>query len=216
MGASDYLLPNNRVLRYNFRERMIHWSAAVSYVYLLLTGLAFWSPWLSWIAVVLGGGWVSARLHPWAGLIFTFAVLLMYAQWADQMHETPADKAWWAAMNHYISNEDEQVPPAGRFNGGQKFLFWSFFWCGILLLLSGVVLWYPVQFPAAVRLVAIFIHPVAALITIGLFMLHVYMGTAYERGAFGSVIRGDVSRAFAMRHHRTWFEDLVRAASPRK
>ncbi len=47
-------------------------------------------------------------------------------------------------------------------------------------------------------------------------MLHVYMGTAYERGAFGSVIRGDVSRGFAMRHHRTWYEDLVRDSSTRK
>lgn len=216
MSASEYLLPNDRVLRYNFRERMIHWTAAISYVYLLLTGLAFWSPWLFWLSVVLGGGSVSRMLHPWAGLVFTFAVLLMYGQWAEQMHETSGDKAWWAAMRHYITNEDDLVPPAGRFNGGQKFLFWSFFWCGILLLLSGVVLWYPQQFPQMLRLTAILIHPAAAMITIGLFMLHVYMGTAYERGAFGSVMRGDVSRAFAMRHHRTWIEDLVREASPRK
>ncbi len=47
-------------------------------------------------------------------------------------------------------------------------------------------------------------------------MIHVYMGTAFERGAFHSVIRGDVSRAFAMRHHRTWFEEIQREASARK
>jgi formate dehydrogenase subunit gamma len=216
MSSSGFLLPNNRVLRYNFRERMIHWTAGVSYVYLLLTGLAFWSPWLFWIAVVLGGGTVSRMLHPWAGLVFTIGVLLMYGQWAGQMRGTAGDKAWWAAMRHYISNEDELVPPAGRFNGGQKFLFWGFFWCGILLLLSGIVLWLPQDFPPAIRLVAIFVHPVAALITIGLFMLHVYMGTAYERGAFGSVIRGDVSREFAMRHHRVWYEEVARESSARK
>jgi len=216
MSSSGFLLPNNRVLRYNFRERMIHWAAGISYVYLMLTGLAFWSPWLFWLAVVLGGGTVSRVLHPWVGLGFTFALILMYGMWAGHMHETAGDKAWWDAIRHYISNEDEKVPAAGRFNGGQKFLFWSFFWCGIVLLVSGVVLWFPQEFPEALRLAAIFLHPVAAMVTIGLFMLHVYMGTAYERGAFGSVIRGDVSREFAMRHHRTWFEEIVREAPPKR
>jgi formate dehydrogenase subunit gamma len=216
MNGSQYLLPNDRVLRYDFRERLAHWLAGVSYVYLLLTGLAFWSPWLFWIAVILGGGSTSRMLHPWAGLIFSFAVLRMLVLWGNQMRETPGDKAWWQAIEHYISNEDEKVPAAGRFNGGQKLLFWSFFWSAILLLLSGVVLWFPDKFPQALRLVSVFVHAVVALVTIGFFMLHVYMGTAYERGAFCSVIRGDVSRAFAMRHHRTWYEDLVRDASPRK
>jgi formate dehydrogenase subunit gamma len=216
MSSADNLLPNNRVLRYTFRERMIHWTAGVSYVYLLLTGLAFWSPWLFWIAVVLGGGSVSRMLHPWAGLVFVYAVILMYGKWSAEMRGTPEDKAWWDAMKFYISNEDEKVPPAGRFNGGQKFLFWSFFWSGIILLLTGIVLWYPQEFPEGLRLAAIFLHPVIALATIGLFMLHVYMGTAYERGAFGSVIRGDVSREFAMRHHRTWFEAILRQASAKR
>jgi formate dehydrogenase subunit gamma len=216
MSGSENLLPNDRVLRYSFRERMIHWGAAVAYIYLLLTGLAFWSPWLFWIATVLGGGSTSRMLHPWMGLAFTFAVVLMYGSWASQMRGVPEDKAWWDAMKYYISNEDEKVPAAGRFNGGQKFLFWGFFWSGIVLLLSGIVLWYPQQFPQALRLVAIFLHPVFALATIGLFMLHVYMGTAFERGAFGSVIRGDVSRDFAMRHHRTWFEEILRQASAKR
>ena len=69
MSASP-ILPNGRVLRYTFHERLVHWLAAVSYIYLMLTGLAFWSPWLFWIAVLFGGATVSRELHPWAGLIF--------------------------------------------------------------------------------------------------------------------------------------------------
>ena len=216
MSSSGYLLPNDRVLRYTFRERIVHWMAAVSYIYLMLTGLAFWSPWLFWIAIVLGGGSVSRMLHPWAGLVFVFSVILMYGMWSTQMHETEADKAWWSAIENYIRNEDDQVPAEGRFNGGQKLLFWGFFWCGVLLLLSGIVLWLPQDFPHILRLIAIFVHPSAAMLTIGLFMLHIYMGTVFERGAFGSVIRGDVSRAFAMRHHRTWYEQVVRESSAKQ
>jgi cytochrome b subunit of formate dehydrogenase len=56
----------------------------------------------------------------------------------------------------------------------------------------------------------------AALVTIALFMIHVYMGTAMERGAFGSVIRGDVSRSWVEHHHRTWYQQLIKGSSARK
>src|SRR2546430_16259019 len=85
-------------------------------------------------------------------------------------------------------------------------LFRSFFWGGILLLLSGVVLWFPEYISwnlRFLRYLAIIVHPAAALFTIGLFMIHLYMGLFAERGAFGSVIRGDVSMAFAKRYHRS-------------
>jgi len=219
MSGDTYLLPNGRVLRYSFRERLVHWFAAVSYVYLLLTGLAFWSPWFFWLAVVLGGATISRELHPWLGLVFTVAVLQMFRMWGSQMKETSSDKAWWASIGHYIRNEDSQVPSADRFNPGQKLLFWGFFWNGILLLLSGLILWFPQYIPwnlRFLRLAAVIIHPICALFTIALFIIHVYMGTAMERGAFGSVIRGDVSRAWANEHHHTWYEELLRNPNAQK
>ena len=54
---------------------MVHAVAALSYVYLLLTGLAFWTPALYWIAVVLGGGFLSRAVHPWVGLVFAAVVV---------------------------------------------------------------------------------------------------------------------------------------------
>jgi formate dehydrogenase subunit gamma len=197
----------DRVLRYTFRERLMHWTAGLSYVYLLLTGLAFWSPWLFWLAVVLGGGTISRMLHPWVGVVFTLALFWMFSVWAGQMRSTDRDRAWWRSLRHYIRNEDDQVPPAGKFNGGQKLLFWGFFWCGIVLFLSGLVLWFPDRIPF-LRLAAVIVHPIAALLTIALFMVHVYMGLAVEPGAFGSIVRGDVSRKWAARYHRAWYEQL--------
>jgi formate dehydrogenase subunit gamma len=206
------IIANGRVLRYSFHERLVHWLGGFSYVYLLLTGLAFWSPWLFWIATVLGGPTVSRELHPWVGVIFVFATFLMYGMWGRQMRQTESDKAFWQAVPHYIRNEDEMVPSADRFNAGQKLLFWGFFWCGILLLLSGLILWFPHLVPWNLRYLryfAVIVHPVCALLTIGLFIIHVYMGTAMERGAFGSVIRGDVSIGWAKRYHRVWYERLA-------
>jgi len=217
VSKTEQLLPHGHILRYQFHERLTHWIAAFSYIYLLLTGLAFWSPWLFWVAVILGGGPVSRMLHPWIGLIFVAGVFQMYGMWASQMGFTDVDRAWFKSMEHYIKNEDEQMPPAGRYNAGQKMLFWGFFICGVLLLLSGVVLWFPEYIPWSwryLRYIAVIVHPGAALLTIGLFLIHIYMGVFAERGAFGSVIRGDVTLAFAKRYHPGWYKEITGEARP--
>lgn len=216
MSHEQQLLPHGRILRYEFHERLTHWIAGFSYLYLLITGLGFYSPWLQWLLVVMGGGQTSRILHPWLGLIFAAAVLYMYVLWASQMHMTETDKAWWNAVGLYARNEDDKMPPAGRYNAGQKLLFWGFFVFGLLLLLSGLVLWFPEYIPWSLRFLrytAVIVHVGSALITIGLFMLHVYMGVFAERGAFGSVIRGDVSSEFARRYHPGWYEEVTGASS---
>jgi formate dehydrogenase subunit gamma len=219
VSVSSQILQYGRILRYTFRERATHWIAAISYIYLLLSGLAFWTPSLFWLANVLGGGQLARMIHPWVGLIFTGAVIYMYVLWANQMHMTETDKAWWQSLRYYVRNEDDKLPPAGRYNAGQKLLFWGFFVCGLLLLLSGVVLWFPELIPwnlRYLRYVAVLVHASSALITIGLFMIHVYMGVFAERGAFSSVIRGDVSVEFAKRYHPGWYDEIVRSSAPRR
>lgn len=219
MTHPEQIALHHHVLRYTLKERLIHWVAAGSYLYLLATGLAFWSPWMFWVAAVLGGGQVSRMLHPWAGLIFVASVIYMYAMWSRQMRFQAVDREWWKSLQYYITNQDEKMPPAGRYNAGQKMLFWSFFWAGLVLLLTGLVLWFTDSLPWSLRwlrYVAVILHPIAALVTIGNFMIHIYMGVFAERGAFGSVIRGDVSMAFAKRYHPGWYEEIVGSSDPRK
>lgn len=219
MSHQEQLIPHGHVLRYTFPERLLHWVAAGSYLYLLGTGLAFWSPWLYWLAAVFGGGQISRMLHPWMGLVFVAAVCYMFAMWAPQMRFEPVDRAWFRALPKYVTNHDDEMPPAGRYNAGQKVLFWSFFYGGLLLLLSGIALWFTESIPWSlrwVRYVAVVMHAATALFTIGNFMIHVYMGVFAERGAFGSVIRGDVSLTFAKRYHPGWYKEIVGDAEPRK
>lgn len=205
-----------RIVRYTFRERLVHAVAAVSYVHLLLTGLAFWTPWLYWLAIVLGGGYVSRLLHPWAGLVFSVAVAAMYATWRRDMRTTADDRAWRKAIGHYVRNEDAQVPPAGRFNYGQKTLFWLMVGGGVALLLSGVVLWWVAAVPGelrAVREAAVLVHAAAALATIGGFIVHVYMGVAVVPGGLSAIVHGEVTDAWARHHHPLWLSRQAGAVS---
>lgn len=200
------------ILRYTLTERVMHWIGGLSYTYLLLTGLAFWSPYLFWIADLFGGGPTSRFWHPWAGVLYTVSVLWMYKVWRSDMLTTPQDRTWEQALHHYIRNEDENLPAIGRFNIGQKYFFWLMFYGGIALFLSGVVMWFTDRLPASLqwlRLLADLVHVVAAGLTIGAYIIHVYMGTAVVRGGFTSIIRGEVSPGWAKTHHRLWYEHLT-------
>ena len=40
-AEADEILPNGHIMRYPFRERLMHWINGFAYLYLMLTGLAF-------------------------------------------------------------------------------------------------------------------------------------------------------------------------------
>src|SRR5262245_56420900 len=187
---------SERVVRYTLRERLVHAVAGMSYVYLLLTGLAFWTPALYWLAIVLGGGYLSRLLHPWAGLIFSGVLLVMWASWRRDMKTTPGDKEWRKHIVEYMTNRDEKVPPVGRFNYGQKQFFWLMVVAAWALVISGVVLWAITSVPAGLawlRYTAILVHSISALATVGLFIVHLYMGIAVVPGGLSAIVRGDVT-----------------------
>jgi formate dehydrogenase subunit gamma len=201
----------DRILRYTLGERVMHWVAGLSYVYLLATGLAFWSPYLFWVAGLVGGGPTARFWHPWMGVLWFASAFWMYAAWRRDMRITEADREWATHIVDYIRNRDENLPPIGRFNIGQKQFFWVMFFGGIVLLLSGVAMWFVNDIPPDwrwLRYTAVLVHVVAALLTIGAFIIHVYMGTAMVRGGFTSIIRGEVSSAWARMHHRLWYEQV--------
>jgi len=224
-------MAHGNVLRYNLTERMVHWAAALSYIYLALSGLAFWTPWMWWLAAVLGGGPVARAVHPWMGMVFTLAVVYMYRMWLPDMRITATDMEWKKTIGAYVRNEEEQshpvraargfdrFAPVDRFNLGQKYLFWVMFWGGVALLVTGVILWFSDSLPwnlRYLRLISVFLHPVAFLITFGGFIIHVYMGTAVVRGGFSSVIRGEVSEGWARYHHKLWLDRVTGEAAAKK
>ena len=207
------------IARYSLGERVNHWIGALTYIYLLMTGLAFWSPYLFWLAVVVGGGPTARFWHPWLGLVFTASLLWTFSEWRSDMRVDDDDRAWAKAIPNYIENKDKELPPQGRFNYGQKLFFWGMFYSIILLLLSGLALWFTDSLPWSLRFLrylAILIHASVAMITIGLFLIHVYMSTIMEEGSFGSMVHGTVTRAWAWTFHRKWYDRIRNAPRPIK
>ncbi len=204
-------VPEGRVLRYTYRERLCHGVVGTSYLYLLFTGLAFYTPYLYWMSSVMGGAATSRFWHPWVGLIFFVGIVWMYAMWSREMVATPEDRVWNQNVRYYITNQDNLLPPQGRFNAGQKTFYWVMFYSTIALLITGVIMWFPeVIAPKASWLMRIVIpvHVAAALITIGAFIIHVYMGVLMVPGSFKVIVLGHDDDAWARQNHRLWFDKV--------
>jgi formate dehydrogenase subunit gamma len=207
------------IVRYSLSERLNHWIGALTYIYLMMTGLAFWSPYLFWLSIVVGGGPIARFWHPWVGLAFSASLCWTLVEWRRDMQVDADDRAWAKAMPDYIENRDEKLPRQGRFNFGQKLFFWGMVYSVALLLLSGFALWYTEALPWNLRYLryfAILVHASVAMITIGLFLIHVYMSTILEQGSFGSMIHGTVTRAWAWTFHRKWYEQVKNNPQPGK
>ena len=129
--------------RFTYPERLIHWLAGLSFVFLLFTGLAFSHPRLFWITSLVGGGSTARVLHPWMGVLFTVSMAVMFVMWAKEMGIQDRDRAWLKAIKHYAVHDKDNVPPAGKYNAGQKLFFWSMALLGIAYIVSGIPMWLP-------------------------------------------------------------------------
>ena len=197
-----------RIERFTIRERVVHWTVAIAFLYTALTGLALWSPRLYWLAFLFGGGPTVRAWHPWGGVVFLLFFGAMFGAWHRSMHLDRDDRRWLRAAHRYASHDMAGLPEPGRFNAGQKALFWLQAASGVLLVASGLVLWWPESTPRAIREAAVLIHPVVALVSIGGIIVHIYMGTAAVPGAFRGMIRGWVEPRWAAMHHPKWYREM--------
>ncbi|MBI3680370.1 MAG: formate dehydrogenase subunit gamma [Acidobacteria bacterium] len=199
-----------RIERFTSTERIAHWMVALSFLYSALTGLALWSHRMFWLAAVFGGGETVRGWHPIGGIVFALLLAFIFRNWAAQMKLDADDRRWLAVSHKYAMNQEEGVPAAGRFNAGQKMLFWLQSSSALLLFASGLVLWFPEWMPRGLRLAAVLLHPVAAVASIGGIIVHIYMTTLVVPGALRAMARGWVTPRWAASHHAKWYRDLDR------
>jgi len=170
------------------------------------------------MAIALGGGPTSRFWHPIVGVAFFVGVIWTHSLWSRDVALSDRDRTWLRQTEDYAANRDELLPPQDRFNAGQKAFYWVMFWGALALLATGLVMWFPELVPynlRTLRSVFVLLHEVAALITIGAFIIHVYMGIFMVPGSLTAIIHGYVSRDWARTHHRLWYERLTGRPAPR-
>ena len=209
----DAILPGEppRVVRYPKAARINHWVGAVAMVLLILSGLGMFHPALFFLTSLFGGGQIARTLHPWFGLVLAGSFLVLFLRfWRGNLWKRE-DTDWAAHVGDLVQGHDEKMPEVGKYNAGQKFVFWALAAIIVGMLTTGVVIWdqfFSGLAPIPVQRVALIVHAVLAVGAILVILMHVY-AAIWIRGSFDAMVKGHVSAGWAWRHHRKWLRRLA-------
>lgn len=192
------------LVRYTLFERVLHWVVALTFIALLVSGLALAYPRLAWLSTLFGGGQTMRAAHPWIGVVFTVGLVAMLLLWGRGMWLDRTDREWFRHLREYASRGHVALD-TGRWNGGQKGYFWASLVLGIILLVTGLPLWFPSLADPGVRQLSRLIHHAVFLLTVGGFIIHVLLSAFLFPGTMDGMTSGRVSRAWAAWHHPRWF-----------
>ena len=195
--------------RYEPSERANHWIVGISFILLALSGLALFHPAFFPLSQLFGGPVWDRILHPYIGVLMAVAFLVMVLRFWRLNVMTRADREWLSKVGSMIDGDDHNMPEQGKYNGGQKVLFWALVLCMVLMTASGVIIWRAwFAFDVTLVRVAVVVHSAAAALMIGLIMVHVY-AAIWVRGTLRAMWYGTVTRAWAKQHHRGWYRRVT-------
>jgi formate dehydrogenase subunit gamma len=126
------------------------------------------------------------------------------------------DREWIRHMFAYMNRTGKDVPVRGKYNAGQKLMYWSMIGVIAVLLVSGFPMWRPYFAPLVdptVRRLANVVHAVMAFVMFVGIGVHVY-AAYWTKGAMRAMTRGTVSARWAQHHHPGWYEESVRKEAP--
>lgn len=203
-----------RIERFTHFERAAHWTNAIAFVALAVSGavIAFGKfVLLPVLGATLFGGLTYAlkNLHNFAGPLFAVSLAVVFVTFVRDNFPTKDDWVWLAKGGGLFSGEHV---PSHRFNAGEKVVFWAgVFALGIAVVASGLVLDKLIPGLAYLRgdmQIAHMVHGVATVLMMAMFLGHIYLGTIGMKGAYRAMRTGYVDETWAREHHELWHNDI--------
>ncbi len=206
--------PGERIIeRFTSADRIAHWLLAIVWVTLAITGLILslgkgvllpliGYTLFSWLATL------AKNLHNFIGPILIIAVPFLFIRFIRDNGIGVEDFRWFVNIMGYFKGHEY---PSGRFNAGEKLVFWLVLVLfSSLLIVSGLVLVFPNfgQVRSTMQLANV-VHMVVAYLAIALACVHIYLGTIGMSGAYEAMRYGYVDASWAEHHHLWWYQDVV-------
>lgn len=201
-----------KIERFTVIERAVHWTVAITFAALALTGLilTFGKTILlpiigytlfSWLATL------AKLLHNFVGPILVVALPIMIVLFMRENLFKAYDLHWLKKGGGMLTGEHV---PAGKANAGQKILFWVMVVIlGLTLCVTGLILDFP-NFNQTRQTMqdANLIHMIAGIVATCLLLGHVYLGTIGMKGAWDAMRTGYVDETWAREHHEYWYNEV--------
>jgi len=207
----DAGLSGRKIQRFTGFERFVHWLTATAFIALGLTGLNIRFG-RSVLMPLLGDDGFAAlsalgkTVHNFTSFAFMVGLVLMVLIWIRHNFPAKGDGAWIAAGGGILKKGVH--PPAGKFNFGQKLIFWAVILVGAAIAVTGLLMMFPFYFSSLGGMQqATFLHSILAILLIGVILAHIYIGTLGMQGAFDAMGTGQVDLNWAKEHHSLWVEE---------
>jgi formate dehydrogenase subunit gamma len=197
----------HKVLRFNAFERFSHWLTAVSFVVLGLTGLNITFGKLMLLPMIGPEAFSSLSqaakyVHNFVSAAFVIGLVLIVALWIKDNIPRKVDVDWVKQGGGFIKSKHA---PSGRFNAGEKLVFWFALGAGVAVIISGYLLMFPFYVVGIAGMqIAQVVHAVIAVLFVAVIIAHIYIGTLGMEGAFEAMANGDVDLNWAKEHHDLW------------
>ncbi len=204
-----------KILRFTLNQRVAHWCTAILFVTLALTGiiLLLGRNLLIPMFGLEGFGYIAVAaktLHDYLGPAFAVSLLFVFLLFVRDNFLSPKIDMQWLMKGGGMFGKHAS---ADRYNLGEKGWFWIAVLVGGTIIVSGLVLDFPIfgQTRATMEFYLV-IHGIAALIMIVASFGHIYMGTAALEGTFEVMQTGYCDSNWAKEHHDLWYEKVKDSA----
>lgn len=209
----------DRILRTKLPERLCHWAIVLCFFLAATSGLSWFFPTFSWMSGLLGTPQMARLLHPFLGIAVFAGLCFMFVRFVKYNLPARTDALWFRNVADVILNRHGAPLRIGKYNAGQKVLFWLIMLSIVLLLVSGLIMWrayFAEFFPIPALRLAILAHSAAGIGLILLILGHIYLAI-WVRGSITGMVTGYVSRAWVRQHHDRWAAELdAKDAAARK
>src|SRR5882762_5382997 len=201
-----------KVRRFSAFERFSHWLTAGSFVVLGLTGLNITFGKLLLLPVIGSEAFSSLSeaakyTHNYVSFSFVVGLVLIVAIWIKDNIPSKVDIDWLKQGGGFIKSKHA---PAGRFNAGEKLVFWFALSAGGAVIISGYLLLFPFYVTNIAGMqIAQIVHAVMAVLFVSVIIAHIYIGTLGMEGAFEAMATGEVDLNWAKEHHDLWLKEQL-------
>jgi formate dehydrogenase subunit gamma len=195
--------------RYTASERLNHWTLGISFILLGLSGLAFFHPAFFPFTQFFGGPVWARIIHPYIGVLMALSFFIIFIRFFKLNVMSAVDVDWLKNAHKMVDGNDHDMPEQGKYNGGQKVMFWALAVCMALMTLSGLAIWRAwFGFDITVVRLGAVAHAAVGAVMIALIMVHVY-AAIWVKGTIRAMWYGTVTRAWAKQHHRAWYRQVT-------
>jgi formate dehydrogenase subunit gamma len=172
-------------------ERILHWMLAISCLLLCVTGLGMMFQTFNFIGALFGGLKSLKLVHNFTGLVFAVSLILVIRMWWKEagVFVFPEDLDWIMAAGGYLWHVDK-VPETGKYNPGQKAFFLVVAIFGVIMIITGLIMWFPGSLPTGFVRWMFPLHALGFVAIFAFFFIHLYLGTIGNPGSVDAMITG--------------------------